>query len=146
MPILGRRSVLKCLGRLTMFTRLRFDKSVTMVSLVLPIKGGCQRYHQTSLSADHARERGVLIAEYQVVGSGDLGSHEIVEAWVETRPDSENRRLVIRLKGRHHVFEQPRVMLEGDSSLTEHSFLPGGGGRSAECIRLVRCEEDRLGR
>jgi hypothetical protein len=82
----------------------------TAISFAFIPLAGCQQYSQTSVSADHARKRGLLEAEYVVPNDADIGGYQVLEVWAETDPESGTRQLIVRLNGPHHDTE-PRVQV-----------------------------------
>ena len=69
---------------------------------------GCDTHYQTSVSAHHSLERGLLTAIYSIPENNKLGDYTVLEVWCEIDQESQVEHLVVRLKGPHHG-EEPRV-------------------------------------
>jgi hypothetical protein len=84
------------------------------VALALAL-AGCDRgaaARPSSSSAAQSRERGLLVATFDVPADAVLGEYRVLETWVERHPASGEDRLVVRLKG-PHVDQEPRVRVAG---------------------------------
>ena len=73
----------------------------------------------SSASVDHARERGILVAEYQVPSPSKLERYSVREVWIERHAASESNWIVVRLDG-PHVDTEPRVQVAGLDSMDDY--------------------------
>lgn len=76
---------------------------------------GCDDTPQSgssSGSAEQAKKRGILIAQYNVPSNAQLGKYTVKQIWIERHRSSGEDRLVVRLKG-PHVDSEPRVNVDG---------------------------------
>jgi hypothetical protein len=96
-------------GVRTCWAIMRTAKS-TAISFAIVFLVGCHQHYQTSDSVDHARKRGLLIADYVVPDDANLGEYQVLEVWAETDRESGTQQLIVRLKGPHHGTE-PRVQI-----------------------------------
>jgi hypothetical protein len=83
------------------------------ISLLLVCVGCSRRTGSSSYSADDARSRGILVAEYTIAPDAKLDPYTPLEVWIE-----DGRKLVVRLKG-PHVDTEPRVKIQG---LTDREY------------------------
>lgn len=113
-------------GRHSALTRMAIASILTMAVIVLL---GCSRHPDgpSSASVAHARQRSILVAEFEVPGEVRLGRYEVVEVWVEERGDGRSDQLVVRLMG-PHVDREPRVQVEELSpEMYRHIWSEMGG-------------------
>jgi hypothetical protein len=73
----------------------------------------------SSASVDHARERGILVGEYQVPSPSKLERYSVREVWVERHAASKSNWIVVRLDG-PHVDTEPRVQVTGLDSMDDY--------------------------
>lgn len=72
----------------------------------------CGAGRPSSNSVQHARDQGVLVAEYVVAAEAELGEYRPLEVWIENRGKREGPQLVVRLNG-PHVDKEPRIRIDG---------------------------------
>ena len=84
-------------------------------ALLFALLVGCGRETEgrpSSWSIGESRERGLLVAGFDIPAEADLGDYRLLETWVERDPASSELQLVVRLKG-PHVDDEPRVRIRG---------------------------------
>lgn len=85
---------------------------VAVMALALVGCDGTPKSGASSGSAEQAKKRGILIAQYDVPINGKLDKYLIRQVWIERHGSSNEDRLVVRLEG-PHVDSEPRVKVYG---------------------------------
>ncbi len=115
----------------------------TLLILVAILLGACREPQRpSSSSVEQSRKRGVLIAEYSVPETADLGDCRPREVWVETARSGEQE-IVVRLDAPHHGGPM-RVRIAGLDEMQYRGIWSERNGPPYECWAAPSPLPDKL--